>query len=182
MDIVMILLAAIAVVFVGLGLFTGNALPVATIQDDGSTVVDIADAPNITRHIEPTNPATWPSGNRLWDCCRAIATAEGYDVPNSNPARLNNPGDISDGLKMFGYEFHSGSHITKFPDANTGWQWLYVKLSNAVNGLSNVYDASMSWREIGAIWAPPNAEIWAANVSSYLGVNPDSSLSDYVNG
>src|SRR6266403_1907032 len=61
------------------------------------------------------DPATWPSGDRVWNVCRAIAHAEGADVEGSNPDRLNNPGDISDGALTYGFEFHSGSSLTTFP-------------------------------------------------------------------
>lgn len=139
-----------------------------------------------TSEIIPTDPHTWPSGDRIWDCCRAIAFTEGYNAlvngQPSNPARLNNPGDISDGSSVYGSEFHSGSSITKFPDAATGWAWLYAKIKNAVTGVSHVYKADMSWREIGAKWAPPSANVWANNVATTLGVSPDSTLGDYVNG
>src|SRR5260370_32854808 len=77
--------------------------------------------------------STWPSGDRVWNVCRAIARAEGANVQGSNPDRLNNPGDISDGGLKYGFEFHSGSSITKFPDKQTGWVWLYQKISNIVS-------------------------------------------------
>ncbi len=159
---------------------TGNSVIQSTSTPDDN--VDNEQAPPIPHHIEPTSQATWPSGNRVWDVARAIAKAEGYNLAGSNPARLNNPGDISDGRKVYGFEDHSGSSITKFPDAVTGWQWLYTKIARAANGNSNVYDSSMSWREIGALWAPPNAETWASNVSGALGLDSDSSLGDYING
>jgi hypothetical protein len=177
------LLSLAILVLVAIGLYEGiqsaPAMQVNSVPDDNMTNEQ---APPITQHIEPTNTLTWPSGDRVWDCCRAIAFAEGYHVSGSNPARLNNPGDISDGRGTFGSEFHSGSNITRFPDAVTGWQWLYTKVARAASGKSTVYDPSMSWREIGAIWAPPNAEVWASNVAGNLGVDSDSSLGDYING
>jgi hypothetical protein len=176
------LLLIAVLIIVAFGLYEGTSMiqpAYAAAPDDN---VDSEQAPPIMQHIEPTNPNTWPSGDRIWNCCRAIAYAEGYNVAGSNPARLNNPGDISDGRAVYSSEFHSGSSITTFPDANTGWQWLYTKVARAASGESRVYDPSMSWREIGAIWAPPNAEVWASNVAGHLGVDPDSSLGDYING
>lgn len=184
-----LVMAFIVVLILAVGVLTGgtmtsNAMASAVTGDnsDGDNVENDKETPVIPQHIEPTNVATWPNGDRIWDCCRAIAYAEGYNVAGSNPARLNNPGDLSDGMDTFGSEFHSGSNITKFPTATTGWSWLYAKLKRAAYGQSQVYDPSMSWREIGAIWAPPNAEVWAANVARNLGVDPDTSLGDYVNG
>jgi hypothetical protein len=180
-------LVALALVIVAalalLGIHIGTVAATAANLSGGSDSVQLPTMSGQT--IIPTNPSTWPSGDKLWNVARAIAHAEGYDVlvngQPSNPARLNNPGDISDGVMTYGSEFHSGSNITKFPDAATGWAWLYGKLNNIKQGNSTVYDPSYSWREIGAKWAPPNAEVWAANVANYLGVDPDSAFGDYVN-
>jgi hypothetical protein len=178
------LIAVVFVLFASYGVFSGAVQSIAaSISGDGTNMSKLpANLPVVSGSIVATDPATWPKGNRLWDCCRAVAVAEGYGIPGANPTVLNNPGDISDGSNVYGAEYHSGSNITKFPSAQLGWQWLYAKLANIVNGVSTVYDVSYSWREIGAKWAPPNAEVWASNVASALGVDPDSSIGDYVNG
>jgi hypothetical protein len=181
-NVIGVIIALLIVILVATGLLTGGTMAASAYdRNDGDNVTNES-APTIAHHIDPSQPNTWPSGDRIWNCCRAIAFAEGYNVVGSNPANLNNPGDLSDGAATYGSEFHSGSNITKFPDAVTGWSWLYTKIQNAAAGRSSVYDPSMSWREIGAKWAPPNAEIWAANVATALGVDADSSLGDYVNG
>lgn len=178
---------ALIVILIALGFAGGGAMAQAAVSSStggGTVPTDSSfnpnNAPSVPQHIVPSNPSTWPSGDRIWDCCRAIAYAEGYNVAGSNPATLNNPGDISDGATTYGFETHAGSNITKFPDAATGWRWLWSKLNNAATGNSSVYDPSMSWNEIGALWAPPNAGVWASNVAGALGVDPDSSLGDYV--
>lgn len=177
-----VIFAIVVLLLLAFGLYEGSGLitQVASQPTDGDNV-NKEQAPTIPQHIVATDQTTWPSGDRIWDCCRAIAIAEGYQVPGSNPANLNNPGDISDGASVFGFETHSGSNITRFPDAVTGWSWLYTKIKNAASGKSSVYSADMSWLEIGAIWAPPNAQVWGTNVANGLGVDPDSSLGDYVN-
>lgn len=180
MPFVMLALATLAILVYGI--VTGVVTGVATSQiSDGDNVSSNPNAPAVPPNIVPTDPNTWPSGDRIWDCCRAVALAEGYNVAGSNPARLNNPGDLSDGVSEFGSEFHSGSNVTKFPTAATGWAWLYAKLRNAANGQSDVYNGDMSWREIGLKWAG-NSAAWSNNVASALGVNVDSSLNDYLNG
>lgn len=126
------------------------------------------------------DPSTWPSGDKIWNICHAIAMAEGYNVPNSNPYRLNNPGDISDGASQFNQEFHSGSQITHFPDALTGWTWLYNKIKNIAEGKSHVFSKSMTWYEFGKHYAPPNWQVWADNVAISLRVSPDSTMEDYL--
>jgi len=122
---------------------------------------------------------TWPLGDRVWNVCRAIARAEGANVQGSNPDRLNNPGDISDGGLTYGFELHSGSSITKFPDKETGWQWLYNKIQNAiVLGKSGVYSPSMTWTQFAQKWAG-NWRPWVAEVTGSLNVSPDETVGSY---
>lgn len=125
------------------------------------------------------NPATWPSGDLVWRICQAIAIAEGANVAGSNPDRLNNPGDISDGGSTYPQESHSGSNVTVFPTKEIGWSWLYEKVERAVNGNSSVYLPSMTWNEIAQKWAG-NWQAWVNNVTSYLGVDPNSTLSQFT--
>lgn len=179
----MILLGLFALLAAGWYLLTAtNGSQISVSSDNYGDNVTSENAPPITQHIDPSKPSTWPSGDRIWDVCRAIAYAEGYNVSGSVPAVLNNPGDISDGKSTYGSEHHSGSDVTKFPDAPTGWQWLYTKIQNAVTGQSHVYLPTMSWYDIGAKWAPPNADQWAENVASKLGVDPGDTFSDYILG
>jgi hypothetical protein len=125
------------------------------------------------------DPGSWPTGDRIWDVCRAIATAEGANVAGSTPDRLNNPGDISDGGLTYGFELHSGSSVTKFPDKKTGWQWLYSKIKNAfVDGNSSVYSADMTWTQFSQKYAG-DWQNWLANVTGELGVQQDSRVGDY---
>ena len=132
-----------------------------------------------------SDPNTWPKGDKIWDICRAIAFAEGANVPGSNPDRLNNPGDISDGSVTFAAlipEFHSGSVVTHFPDKSTGWQWLYNKVKNHINGDSTVYPADLSILAFAQKYAG-NWQNWVSNVASYLKISDPSSItfSQYVN-
>jgi len=122
--------------------------------------------------------STWPSGDRVWNVCRAIARAEGANVEGSNSDRLNNPGDISDGGLKYGFEFHSGSSITKFPDKETGWAALYGKISNIVAGNSTVYSPSMTWTQFAQKYAG-NWQPWVANVTGSLGVSSDETVGSY---
>jgi hypothetical protein len=127
-----------------------------------------------------TDPATWPSGDKIWDICRAIALAEGFNVATAAPFKLNNPGDISDGSSTFGYEQHSGSKVTHFPDAATGWTWLYDKIKNHVNGKSSVYPKSLTITQFSQKYAA-NWENWRNIVGQQLGVDPETiTFAEYV--
>lgn len=130
------------------------------------------------------DPSTWPgdeASDPLWAIAHAIARAEGANVPGSNPDRLNNPGDLSDGAAEFGFEPHSGSNVTHFPTKTTGWQWLYNKLSRIQAGQSAVYFPGMTWIQLAQKWAGDWSN-WVANVSNYLGVDPNSTFADYTGG
>lgn len=124
------------------------------------------------------DPSTWPTGDKVWAVCRAIAIAEGANVAGSNPDRLNNPGDISDGADEFNAEFHSGSNVTHFPDKATGWAWLYKKIQHAANGLSHVFKPSMTWEEFAQKYAG-DWKNWVKNVTRELGVDPTNPWGDY---
>lgn len=122
----------------------------------------------------------WPSGDAIWNIAQAIATQEGFGADSGNgPTRNHNPGDISDGASTYGHDpLITDSQVTSFPDDSTGWQWLYNKLLNIAQGNSSVYDPSTSWVEFGSHWASdPN---WPAGVCSVLGVDPSTSMNDYL--
>lgn len=122
--------------------------------------------------------ATWPTGDAVWDICQAIAHAEGADVPNSNPDRLNNPGDLSDGSKTFGSELHTGSNVTHFPDKQTGWTWLYNKVANIRDRKSHVFSPDMTWIQLAQKYAG-NWQNWVKNVTDDLEVSLNDRVGDY---
>jgi hypothetical protein len=156
-----------------------NAAPVGD-DTEGNVSVDTTNwEQNIT-----TDESTWPSGDKIWSICRAIAVAEGYNVADSIPFRYNNPGDVSDGSQAAGGPYASisasGSNVTEFPDAATGWNWLYQKISNHVNGKSTVYPATLTILQFAKIYAG-NWQNWVNNVTSQLGVDQNSTFASYVN-
>lgn len=158
--------------------------------DEGDNVP----APSVFQTIEDdvalsditSDRSTWPTGDKIWQIAQAIAHAEGADVSGTNPDKLNNPGDISDGATQFGAEFHSGSNITHFPDKHTGWTWLYNKLANINAGRSRVYSRTMTWQEIahdpatGATRWAGDWQNWSNNVAADLGVEPTSTFADFM--
>ena len=130
------------------------------------------------------DPSTWPGASSeypdgpCWNICAAIAFAEGYNEGAGYvPYDLNNPGDISDGAATFGSALHSGSQVTTFPTAETGWQYLYSKVEAWRNGTSAVY-AGKTWAQVATIYAG-NSAAWLNNVTTYLGVDPTSTPTEY---
>lgn len=130
--------------------------------------------------------ATWPTGDKVWDICNAVATAEGYNQgAGAAPYDLNNPGDLSPGdeggFATCGQpQFHGGSNIILFCTAEDGWSALYHKFQNIVQGNSAVYPVTLTWAEVATKYAG-NSAAWLANVTNYLQVTTDSTPSDYVN-
>ena len=137
--------------------------------------------PGVSAVIVPSDPDTWPGGDAIWDVARAIAFAEGYGPALNNPTKLNNPGDISDGATQYGYEDHSGSKVTHFPDVETGWNWLYNKLYNIQNGQSKVYSNNMTWLQFAATYQKKPGDSWVNHVTSRLDVSPSDRVGDYWN-
>lgn len=164
-----------AIAAVAYAIFSSNA---AAAQAGAPGEVQMV--PDLWGGVITNDPDTWPQGDAFWDVCRAIATAEGANVPGSNPDRLNNPGDISDGYEVYGGEYHSGSYITHFPSRVQGWSWLYNKVKNGMTGNSTVYLRSMTWTQVAHTWAG-NWQDWLNNVTDYLGVSPDDQWSTYAN-
>jgi hypothetical protein len=128
---------------------------------------------------------TWPRGDKLWNVCRAIAVAEGYDKgPGTPPFDLNNPGDLSPGDEggcptAGPAEFHGGSRIIHFATPTDGWNALRAKIQRIADGHSRVYRPVWSWQKIASVYAGDSAN-WARNVAHALGVDVNSSLKDYL--
>ena len=132
------------------------------------------------------DPATWPAGDRLWDVCRAVARAEGYDQAGSAPYRLNTPGDLSPGDEG-GYavagpaEFHGGSYVIHFASAADGWNALRHKFNNIASGHSSVYGSDWSIEQIAATYAG-DAVSWGRNVAAFLNVDVTATLDEILRG
>jgi hypothetical protein len=164
-----------------------NTNPMATATPlDGDSDNIATDMTQWTQSGITTDPNTWPSGDAIWDICRAIAQAEGYNT-NGAAFQLNNPGDLSPGDEH-GYatagaaEFHGGSNIIHFATAADGWNALYTKVSNIVTGKSKVYLQTWTIAQVASKWAG-NSGAWAANVARVLNLDANTdTFAGYVNG
>ena len=134
---------------------------------------------SITGATITSDQSSWPSSDNIWKMCCAIASAEGYaQGAGVIPYDYNNPGDITDDASQYG----SGtSGITTFTTAELGWQALYDKLSNIVNGGSSVYPVDADWQTVGNTWSNGD-DNWATNVASYLAVDPTTTPAQYAQG
>lgn len=131
------------------------------------------------------DPSTWPGGDAIYNICAAVAMAEGYNLGDgSAPYDLNNPGDLSPGDEASqdtcgGAQQHGGSAIIVFCTAEGGWTALHTKFANIVGGRSSVYPPTWTWTQIAQKYAG-NWSAWLNNVTSYLGVDANSTPGQYL--
>ena len=162
------------------GLLVGAGALVLWSQRAAGESTGILSMPDITQ-----DPASWPNGDQIGNVCHAIALEEGYNLgPGHAAFDLNNPGDLSPGDEH-GFatagpaQWHGGSYIIHFATPNDGWGALLAKFRAIAAGRSTHYSADWTWEQIGSVYAG-DSETWARNVAGYLGVDPGSTLSDYV--
>jgi hypothetical protein len=156
-------------VLIGIGLAAAIFLGSGSSGGDGVTTNDSSSSGGAT----PTNLA----GGPVQAIALAIAAAEGYGVAGAIPTQANNPGDLV--LGDLGHGTMGKQKITVYATAQDGWNALFNEISLWINGASKYYNSSMSWAQIGAIYAGPGTP-WAANVAAALGVDPNSTLADYL--
>lgn len=119
--------------------------------------------------INPLQRSTWPSGNKVWAVCQAIAIAEGYNVSGSVPMRYRNPGDLGpdDSPSGLPASRHSGSNVVEFPTHQMGWDYLYKKVDRIRRGASTTYPLSLTWKGAAQKYAEWS-DNWVNNVVNDL--------------
>ena len=101
----------------------------------------------------------------------AIANAEGFGVPGKIPTVRHNPGNLV-----------ANGQIQTFATDQDGWNALYNQVNLMISGQSAYYSPGMTWNQIAQSWTTTGPSTWASNVASTLGVDPNSTLGDYVGG
>jgi hypothetical protein len=106
---------------------------------------------------------------------QAIAIAEG------SPASWNNPGDLTEG-DAYGYQLQrdgdgnllvNSAGVVRFVNLADGVNALYRKLRRIQDGISSVYSRTLSLADFAQKYTGgDNADSWAANVASFLGLDP----------
>jgi hypothetical protein len=125
-----------------------------------------------------------PVSQKIQDLAQAIAQAEGYTRgPGFIPYDYNNPGDLVDSAT---------GQYRRFATADEGFQALYDKLQFDTSGASAIYHPSMTWQQFAWMWVngtAPGANLthpgdapdaWAATVAGQLGVDPLSTVAEYL--
>ena len=126
----------------------------------------------------PTPNVQPSAGDPITAIAMAIANAEGFGVVGAIPTLANNPGDLV--LGDIGYGTMGPQKITVFGSVQDGWNALFKQVGEMIAGTSEYYNPSMTWNQIGAKYAGAGSP-WAANVATNLGVDPNSTLQDYLN-
>ncbi len=108
---------------------------------------------------------------------RAIAAQEGWGQPGARPTRNNNPGDLRDWPP--GFPRDAGG-FTIFPDAATGWSYLYrdVQAHLAANPAQSVADWIASYADV----AGAELDQYAGAVAAALGIAPSDPLGSVTLG
>jgi len=125
--------------------------------------------------VDPTQVVQAPN-DFVGKLAQAITIAEG------SPAEWNNPGDLT-GADASGYQLQTdgdGNPITnsagvvRFVNLPDGVAALYRKLQRIQDGASRVYSTAMSLAQFAQIYTGgDNADAWANNVASFLGLDPN---------
>ena len=176
------MVVALIVAILGVAYF---ALGQSDTTDPNDTGVNVAGSDGSLTGAAITNDsATWPGDDKVWNICAAIAIAEGYNGAGNASFQLNNPGDLSPGdehgeATSGAAQWHGGSYVIQFATAEGGWRALHTKIGNIIQGTSHVYGPFDTWTQIGAKWAG-NSAAWTKNVTSYLGVDPNTTPTNYV--
>jgi hypothetical protein len=103
----------------------------------------------------------------------AIASAEGFGPVANLPTRANNPGDLE--LGDLGHGTIGAK--TVFGSLTEGIAALKRQINLIVSGDSQYYSTNMTISQMAKLWTGgDNADAWAQNVASSLGVTPDTTL------
>ena len=116
-------------------------------------------------------------GPKVQAIAEAIAHAEGFGVAGALPTRAHNPGD----LKLGDIGFGAINGKTVFSSDNDGWNALRKQIQLMISGESSYYQPTDTWRAIANTWVGTSDYVnWMNTVTGDLGVDPDSTLGDYV--
>lgn len=197
-----VIFAVAILILLALGLTTGGTI--ASVMTDGASTPPTS--PDLSDNVVPLpmsnsdqsltgsyitqDVSTWPGPTvqyplaNVWNICAAVAMAEGFNLgPGVAPYDLNNPGDLSPGdesgqATSGPAQSHGGSMVIVFTTVEGGFVALYTKFANIVTGRSKVYPSSWTWVDVAQHYAG-DWQPWLNNVTSYLGVDKNSTPAQY---
>ena len=107
----------------------------------------------------------------------AIAFAEGYFAADSRPRRDNNPGDLE--RDPTGKAVGRDGPYVVYANPQDGMEALKRQVQLMFGG-SHIYKPSMAIVEVARHYTATDPDLWARNVSSYLGVTVETRLDEIV--
>lgn len=107
---------------------------------------------------------------------QAIATAEGFYVAGSRPARNHNPGDMT--ADLIGKKVGMDGSFVVYETDDDGWQNLYRQIEKWLNGDSSHATADSTITDISQFYTTTDQTAWATNVANSLGVSLDTPIGE----
>lgn len=107
---------------------------------------------------------------------QAIATAEGFYVAGSRPARNHNPGDMT--ADLIGKKVGMDGSFVVYETDDDGWQNLYRQIEKWLNGDSSHATSDSTISEIASFYTTTEQTAWATNVANSLGVSLDTPIGE----
>lgn len=108
----------------------------------------------------------------------AIATAEGFFVPNSRAARNNNPGNMT--RDLIGRATGRDGMFVVYATAADGWTNLKKQIQITLNGSSGIYNIHMTIQDFANKYTTTQQLEWARNVASKMGVSVDTTIAQIL--
>jgi hypothetical protein len=116
---------------------------------------------------------------------KGIATAEGFYVPGSRPARDHNPGDLT--ADLIGKSTGMDGAFVVYATDDDGWQNLYAQIELWLSGGSAHATGDSSIADISQFYTTPgdsgnDQTNWANTVAATAGVSTDTPISQVGSG
>jgi hypothetical protein len=107
---------------------------------------------------------------------QAIATAEGFYVAGSRPARNHNPGDMT--ADLIGKKVGMDGAFVVYSTDDDGWENLYHQIGLWINGGSSHATAQSTISDLSQFYTTTDQTAWAATVANSLGVSLDTPIGE----
>jgi hypothetical protein len=107
----------------------------------------------------------------------AVATAEGFYVDGSRPARNHNPGDLT--VDITGTGIAKDGPLIVYGSDNDGWDSLKAQVTLWLTNKSARILPSMTIAQAAVVYTgADHADSWAATFAQVLGVGTDTKIGD----
>lgn len=116
------------------------------------------------------------AGAGVQKLAQAIATAEGFYLSGSRPARDHNPGDMTQDL--IGKAIAKDGAFVVYANDADGWANLYAQINLWLSGGSQHANAQSTISDLSGFYTADNQSAWAVNVANAAGVPVDTPIGE----